>query len=75
MNCLNNECENEVTRDYPVCGLHEATAHFTNRADCRCGDCQAKRAEINASELRRLEAIAFTEELQFLHGRPIAAAA
>jgi hypothetical protein len=51
MNCLNTKCENEVTRDYPVCGLHESTAHFTNRADCRCGDCQAKRAVVDISGL------------------------
>ena len=73
MNCLNCDKTNET--DYPVCATCATTCHFEYRKDCRCAPCQVERAEMNASELRRLEAVAFNEELQFLHGRPIAAAA
>lgn len=42
MNCLN--CTNDNTADYPVCTDCATTCHFTNRQDCKCLDCENKRA-------------------------------
>lgn len=77
MDCLNPYCErqNEVLGDYPLCKDCAPSRHFEYRNDCCCVACQVERSEINASELLRLETIAFNEEIQYLHGRPIAAAA
>lgn len=68
-------CPNENLTDFPVCPTCATTRHFEYRNDCRCAPCQVERAEMSAAELARLESIAFNEELQFIHGRPIAAAA
>jgi len=43
MNCPN--CQNENTRDYPVCTSCEPTCHFTNpKRDCLCDECRSERA-------------------------------
>lgn len=69
------DCPNENLTDYPACPTHAITRHFEHRNDCRCVACQADRAEINATEMLRLEAVAFIEEIQYEYGRPVAAAA
>lgn len=73
MNCAS--CASDNLTSYPVCPTCATTRHFKHRKDCRCAPCQIERSEMNATELARLEAVAFNEELQFIHGRPIAAAA
>lgn len=67
-------CPAENTRDYPMCRTCETKRHFTNRKDCRCVTCQAKRAEAMRLEYARLAAIAWDKELQYVYGRSFAAA-
>lgn len=71
MMCLS--CDNEVTRDYPVCQDCETTAHFTHRP-CRCARCEDERAA-HRREIERLERVAWHEEIRLQYGRPIEAAA